>query len=244
VSDLIDFVIDKHGGLQRWEQAEFVTAEVHVYGGFWGYKSQPDLLSHQSVTADVHRQRISMTPFGAGRMLEFDQAADRVIIRDGDGRMIDELIAPRASMAGFAPDTPWTPTQTGYFISYATWTYLLEPFLFTLPDVETREIEPWSEVGETWRRLEVVFPDSLASHSRVQTYYFDADTGLQRRVDYSPDVNGNPPVAHYTTEHRDFDGLIVPTRRRVLLRGIDGTPIQDSAAILLDVTDVRLSSPR
>jgi hypothetical protein len=39
--------------------------------------------------------------------------------------------------------------QTGYFIAYATWSYLLEPFLLTLPGVETREIEPWSEVGET-----------------------------------------------------------------------------------------------
>jgi hypothetical protein len=49
-------------------------------------------------------------------------------------------------------------------------------------------------------------------------------------------------VAHYTTEHCDFDGLTVPTRRRVLLRAIDGTPIQESAAILIDVTDVRLST--
>jgi hypothetical protein len=104
VSDLIDFVIGKHGGLQRWEQAESVTAGVHVYGGFWGYKGQPDLLSHQSVTADLHRQRISMTPFGAGSTLELDQDADRVTITDSDGQVIDELIAPRASMAGFAPD--------------------------------------------------------------------------------------------------------------------------------------------
>jgi hypothetical protein len=242
VSDLIDFVIDKHGDLRRWQQATSISAEVHVYGGFWGFKGQPNVLGAESVIADVHRQRISMTPFGEGRVLEFDQAADRVAITDRDGRVIDELSAPRASMAGFAPDTPWTATQTGYFISYATWTYLLEPFLFTLPGIETREIEPWSEVGETWRRLEVDFPDSIASHSRVQTYYFDSDTGLQRRVDYAPDVNGNPPVAHYTTEHHNFDGMTVPTRRRVLLRGDDGTPIQDSAAILLDVTDVRLTA--
>jgi hypothetical protein len=145
-------------------------------------------------------------------------------------------------MAGFRPDTAWTAAQTGYFISYATWTYLLESFLFTLPGVQAREVEPWREVGETWRRLEVEFPAGLASHSRTQTYYIDADTGLQRRIDYSPDVNGNPPVAHYTTEHRTFDGLVVPTRRRVLLRREDGTAIQESAAILLDVSDARLGS--
>jgi hypothetical protein len=118
-------------------------------------------------------------------------------------------------MAGFTGDTPWTPTQTGYFNSYGTWIYLLEPFLLTLPGVQTREIEPWSEARETWRRLEVTFPDTIASHSRVQTYYFGAATAMQRRVDYSPDVNGRPPAAHYTLERHVFDGLVVPARRRV-----------------------------
>lgn len=238
MSDLIDFVIDAHGGVDRWERARTVSAEVHVRGGFWAYKGQPDLLGRESVTADVHEQRITL--LSGGRRIAFDGPADRVEVRGPDG--VDTLTAPRASMAGFRPDTAWTAAQTAYFISYATWTYLLEPFLFTLPGVQAREVEPWNEVGETWRRLEVEFPVGTASHSRVQTYYIDADTGLQRRIDYSPDVNGNPPVAHYTTEHRTVDGLVVPTRRRVLLRREDGTAIQESAAILLDVSDVRLGS--
>ena len=240
MSDLIDFIIDRHGDLWRWQQATSVSAQVHVYGGFWGFKGQPDLLGHESVTADVHRQRISMTPFGPGRSLEFDGAVDRVAITDRDGQVVDELTAPRASMAGFAGDTAWTPTQTGYFISYASWMYLLEPFLFTLPTVETREIEPWEEDGETWRRLEVTFPETIASHSTVQTYYFDSKTGLQRRMDYDVQVNGWASVAHYTSEHKTFDGLAVPTRRRVLLRNEQNIADHSFAAILLDIDHVRL----
>ena len=30
MSDLIDFVIDKHGGLQRWNEAASISAEVRV----------------------------------------------------------------------------------------------------------------------------------------------------------------------------------------------------------------------
>lgn len=239
MSDLIDLVVDAHGGIDRWQQARTVSADIHVYGGFWGYKGQPDLLGHESVVAAVHQQHIELR--SEGRTIEFDGAADRVTVHDPGG-LGDAITAPRASMAGFSAETPWSRVQTGYFISYATWTYLLEPFLFTLPGVQAREIEPWSEVGETWRRLEVQFPDTIASHSSIQTYYFDAETGLQRRVDYSPDVNGNPLVAHYTTEHRTYAGLVVPTRRRVLLRDEDGTALQESAAILLDLTDVRLTS--
>lgn len=55
---------------------------------------------------------------------------------------------------------------------------------------------------------------------------------------YSPDVNGNPLVAHYTTEHHDFGGLIVPTRRHVLLRDEKGTADQSFCAILPDISDV------
>jgi hypothetical protein len=240
MSDLVDFVIDRHGGVHRWERAVSVSAQVHVYGGFWGYKGQPDLLGHELVTADVHRQHISMRPFDSARTLQFDRVADRVEITDRDGRVVDELTAPRASMAGYAGDTPWTPTQTGYFISYASWMYLLEPLVFTLPDVETREIEPWAEDGEIWRRLEVTFPETIASHSTVQTYYFDSKTGLQRRMDYDVEVNGWANVAHYTSEHRAFGEMIVPTRWRVLLRNEQNVADHGSAAILLDVGHVRL----
>jgi hypothetical protein len=135
------------------------------------------------VTADIDRQRITMTPFGNGSSLEFDAGLDRVRITGSCGEVLEELTGPRRSMAGYTGDTQWSATQTGYFISYATWMYLLKPLLFTVPGVGTREIEPWSEVGETWCRLEVTFPNEIATHSTVQTYYFDSDTSLQRRMD-------------------------------------------------------------
>jgi hypothetical protein len=48
---------------------------------------------------------------------------------------------------------------------------------------ETKEIEPWQENGETWRRLKVTFPASIATHSAEQTFYFDQE-GLLTRHDY------------------------------------------------------------
>ena len=50
-----------------------------------------------------------------------------------------------------------------------------------------------------------------------QVFYYD-DAFMQRRMDYSPDVTGTPPVAHYAYGHKTFDGFVFPTRRRVLLR--------------------------
>jgi hypothetical protein len=99
LSDRIDFVIEKHGGGQLWTDARTPSAKVQVHGGFWAFKGQPGLLGYESVTADIHRQRISMTPFGAGRTPRIDGTADRVTITDDHGQ-VDELTAPRASMAG------------------------------------------------------------------------------------------------------------------------------------------------
>jgi hypothetical protein len=78
MNDLLDFVIKRRGGIDRWYEASTVSATVHVHGGFWAFKGQPDRLGVESVTADIHRQRITMTPFGDGSSLEFDARLDRV----------------------------------------------------------------------------------------------------------------------------------------------------------------------
>ena len=68
--------------------------------------------------------------------------------------------------------------------------YLTTPYLFTYPGVQTREVEPWDEDGQTWRRLHVTFPDTIATHTAEQDFYYDSDAML-RRHDYTVDVNAN-----------------------------------------------------
>jgi hypothetical protein len=240
VNDLLDFVVDRHGGLDRWQAATTLSATFHLSGPLWRLKARSDLIGPVHLVADIHRQRSSIAPFGPDAQLDFDADADRVVITRGvQAATVD---SPRRIMAAYPREHPWSLAEAGYFIAYASRMYLLEPFLLTLPGVRTREIEPWSEDGETWRRLEVRFPRQLATHSAVQTYYFDAETGLQRRIDYAPEVTANTPTAHYTSEHRDFDGLIVPTRRRMLGRDEHGVADHSGANILLDVHDLRLGT--
>jgi hypothetical protein len=67
------------------------------------------------------------------------------------------------------------------------WTYLTQPFIFARPGFETTELDPWHEAGEEWRRLRVVCPSYLATHSTEQTLYVGPD-GLFRRHDYKLDI--------------------------------------------------------
>lgn len=239
--NLLDLVYAARGGRAIWQDARTLHATVNVYGGFWQYKGHGHLLGVEQVTLDIATQRVTMSPFGTGNTLHFDAAQDLVTLVDAAGTVIDRLVHPRASMAGYRMDMQWTPLQMGYFISYATWTYLMVPHLFTLPGVTTRELTPWLEDGETWRRLEATFPPSIATHGRVMVYYFDAQTGQERRMDYDAEVNGWSEVAHYVSEHTDFNGLTMPTRRRVLHRGPQNEGMHASSDIALDISNVILS---
>jgi hypothetical protein len=68
-------------------------------------------------------------------------------------------------------------------------TYLTTPFLLAEPGFTVAEIAPVQEGEETWRCLRATFPDSIATHSREQDFYFGPD-GLLWRHDYHVDVAG------------------------------------------------------
>jgi len=127
----------------------------------------------------------------------------------------------------------------GYFLGYAFWNYLTTPFLFTFPGVEGRGIEPWREAGQTWRRLAMLFPESVVTHNPRQVFYFDTD-GLQRRMDYVTEILGSTLVAHYSSRHRSFGGVVLPTRRRIFRRNPDNTSNLNMPSITIDIHDVTL----
>lgn len=79
----------------------------------------------------------------------------------------------------------------------------------------------------------MTFPDSVPSHNRQQVFYFN-DTGILIRHDYNADVLGGLPAANYALEPKIFDGLIVPTKRRVYARAPDGRLLLERTAVTID----------
>jgi hypothetical protein len=241
VDDLLAMVLAAHGGQDRWSRISRIEAEMTIGGPFWKLKGQPDLLASETIEADAHTQHLAMTPlsgdFERSCVLQVAGDLHHISIREGETDVVESRDDPRQSFTGYDSSTQWDVLQTAYFISYASWTYLTEPFVLAYPGVSAREIEPWHEGGQVWRRLAVTFPPSLATHSATQMYYF-GDEGLQRRLDYEPVVNGNAKLAHYTDRHEVFNGFTVPTRRRVHRRLPDGSADMSFATITLDLTDL------
>ena len=152
--------------------------------------------------------------------------------------MVEALGQPRASFAGHTLETQWTTLQLAYFVGTAMWTYLTQPFMFALPGFETSELDPWLQDGEEWRRLRVVWPRYLATHSTEQTLYVGED-GLFRRHDYDVEISGGIGGAHFISDYTQVAGIMIPTKRRVFPRGPDGQAlISEPMTVSIDLSEI------
>jgi hypothetical protein len=136
-----------------------------------GHKRAPlagSLEHRQDVLAEPRERRIAVERVLRHGVREPTPASaftpEQVAIETGDSAVLEALHQPRASFAGHAAETPWSSLQLAYFVGTAMWTYLTQPFTFTLPGFQTAELEPWDEAGQHWRRLRVTWPSYLARH--------------------------------------------------------------------------------
>jgi hypothetical protein len=65
MTDLLETVIEAHGGLTRWTRLETVSARLVQGGALWSLKGQQGVLDDVFVTASLHEERVSHHPFGA-----------------------------------------------------------------------------------------------------------------------------------------------------------------------------------
>lgn len=239
MNDLTDFVIKAHGGLDRYRQFSSATAHFRSGGALWAIKGRAGILDEADVRVDLREQHASHSPFTApGLRTSF--TARRVAIESDTGEVKAERLDPRAAFAGHTLHTPWDDLHVAYFAGYAMWTYLTAPFSFASPGFRTEQLTPVQEDGQTRQRLKVTFPDHIATHCREQIFHFD-QAGLLRRHDYTAEVINAGPAAHYCDDHREFNGIMVPTRRRVHPLGADGTVARDIELVTIDIDDVLFS---
>ncbi|MDX6259711.1 MAG: hypothetical protein QOH84_1399 [Kribbellaceae bacterium] len=237
MSELLETIIRAGGGADRWADIKSITAHQTVGGALWGLKQSAGVLDDARITVHPHEQWASHTPFTApGRHTILTPG--RVAV-ETDDTVVEELRDPRASFADHDLMTPWSRLQLAYFAGYAMWTYLTEPISFALPGVLTEEIEPWSENGESWRRLRVTYPAGIETHSRTQTVYADSD-GLLRRRDYEVDIMGGAPSVQYISGHREISGVVVATTRTVYSRDPDNHPIQEPVIVSIELDDIQI----
>jgi hypothetical protein len=219
--ELVEEVIAAHGGLELWESASEFSVRISSGGFAFASKLQGSAVRDVDARVCTHGQRVILTPYprpGQRGVLERDGS---VRIETDSGELIEVRDHARDAFRTLRHQLWWDRLDILYFATYAIWTYVSTPFLFTREDYQVRELDPWEEDGKRFRRLAVKFPKDVHTHSREQVFYIDED-GLICRHDYTAEpIGGWAKAAHYCFDHQSFDGLVLPTRRRVYPRKRD-----------------------
>ncbi|WP_343732295.1 hypothetical protein [Duganella sp.] len=239
MNNLLNQILEAHGGMARWKSFHTLSAHLKQGGVLWPLKGKTGMLDEVDIRIQLHQPWTSHSPFG-GPQRRTAVTPQRAAIETADDTLLEELTAPRVSFAGHQLDTPWSDTQLAYFVGYAIWNYFTVPFTLATPGFSITELPAWQEDGQTWRRLQVTFPEHIATHSRVQTFYFSAD-GLLRRHDYEVEISGGAPAVHYLSGHVTVQGITLPARHRVYVRDADGGHQPEPLVVSIDVSDIQLA---
>jgi hypothetical protein len=237
MTPLLQSAIEAHGGLERWTNVQTIVVAASITGAIWAVKGQPDYLANIVMRVDTNKQRVATDFPTENKRLTF--TPDRVTLEAPPGKLILERDDPETSFAGQARETPWDPLQVGYFQGEALWTYLNTPFLYAQPDFVSEEIGSIQVEGETWRRLKVIFPDRIRSHTREQISCFGPD-GLLRRHDYTVDILGGATGLNYAFDYRNVGGLMFFTKRRVYAYQGDYERVPEPILVNIDVSSITL----
>jgi len=251
---LLAEAVEAHGGAALWAKAETVSAHVQARGLLptWKFPGRPLEDYHYQQKVDIHGIRNVMQGFPTPELTcVFTHDEVRV---ESDGKLIERRTQARRAFGGlgaFPRIRGWDVIDSAYFVGYAMSNYMSHPYRLTQPGFRVRRGDDWRGDNEIWRRLEIEYPPGFDSHCHRETFYID-ESGLIRRHDYLPDVFTEArllarmlPIplkaAHFTCRHREVDGLVFPTFRRVMLAVTGHRPIPGLTMICAQLSDISVS---
>lgn len=224
--------VDAYGGAERWKRARRAEGTVTMSGLLFHLKWR-HLPAGSRITVDLERPFSRLEPIDGG---------GRVGVLDGlDVRLEDPkggVLARRTEARKLFPygghrALYWDAMDLAYFLGYAFWGYFALPLLLQRDDIA------WTEIEDGL--LEARFPAHLPRHSEVQRFYFDRKTGLLTRNDYTADVFGSwAQAANVVHEHKEWEGIPYPSRRRVTRRENDGSYRPLPTMIGMQISEWRL----
>jgi len=234
---LLEKVIAAQGGMERWQSFQTIIARLSFGGLAFASRFKRAGLRERRIEISTRMPRAVFHDFpgSTGRGIF---TPDCVWIESATGEKIAERGSPRAAFRSLRRSLWWDDLDLLYFVGYAAWNYFTTPFLLAVDGVETKEVEPWQEGSEVWRRLAVRFPETIPTHCRDQIFYFNSRFHL-RRLDYDPEIFASwARAAHYCSNHTTFDGLLVPTKRKVVPRAPNGHSRPWPTLVWIEVKDV------
>jgi hypothetical protein len=190
---LLEECLAAYGGLERWRSADAVEVRMTARGLAFAMKG-----NGRPVTCA--RARVRTT----GQLVEFadwPRPGETAVMTSEECRIGDR--SRREPRFGLR----WDELDFVAFGGAAMWTYMSLPFV----------LADWGAEELPRRRLRFRVPEPIRSHCREQTLHLD-ESCLIVRHDYTAEAFGRwARGVHLSSHFETFDGLPVPTRRRVRL---------------------------
>jgi len=237
--DLLREAIEAHGGLERWLSVQEFVIRAKTGGIALPLRFQPGAFRYYEAHISTTEPRTTIFPHPGGEYRGVFESTT-VQVLDPNMSVVQERKNARRFFTGFRRKFYWDDLDVMYFGGYALWNYLNLPFILASPGVIVNETDPWKGDKKTLRRLHAVFPEDMPTHCREQTFYFDSDNLLVRH-DYTAEVFGQwAKASHYSWKHRNFDGIVIPTRRKVYPRKASNDPFRMITLVSIRIDSVTL----
>ncbi|MFN8922877.1 MAG: hypothetical protein ACK5XP_08150 [Sphingobacteriia bacterium] len=221
-----------YGGAELWQKARQVTAVADASGLAFVLKRRPYFRQAQLVV-DVHRPYARLTPIGHRPGVVGVLDGGNVRLEDASGRVLASRSGARRYFPGGRRLLYWDDLDMAYFANYAFWNYLTLPALLLNPAIGWTELRPGV--------LQARFPPQLPTHSSVQTFFFDWQTGLLLQHNYVAEVIGKwARAANAVQAHDQQDGLVYASTRHVSPQKPGGAPLGWPALIKIRLHSCRL----
>ena len=193
---LLEECLAAYGGVDRWRAANAVEVRMSARGHAFALRGNRRPVTDTRVRVRTTGQQVEFFDWpdpGVTALMTSEEC------RIGDASRREPRFGPR-----------WDELDFLAFGGAAMWTYMALPFV----------LAEWGAQELPGRQLRFTVPEPIRSHCREQTIHLDA-AGLIVRHRYTAEAFG--PWArgdHRSTRFLTFDGLPVPTRRRVRLSPI------------------------
>lgn len=215
-----------YGGRSLWSNVKCIEAEVSAHGWAFTLKRRP-VFRHAHISMEIGLPAVRMTCISRNPEIIGVLDGQDVRLETADGTVIAERKHARRYLpGGLGRLLHWDDLDMTYFATYAFWNYFTLPALLMRDDIAWREIEPG------W--LEATFPISIPTHSTVQRFRFDHETGRLIQHDYTAEVITRlATAANRVLEHNQGQEVLFPSHRVVTPRAPSGSAL--SGPVLIDM---------
>lgn len=237
-SELVDTLIEAHGGRDRWRTVEAIEFSLSSAGLAFALHMQASALIGLRVRVLPHARRVELRDYPKPGWRGV-WTPNRVSLLDDQGEERMSRDDPRASFSRWSRQVRWDALDMLYFAGYALWNYLSFPFLLEEPGATLLSADP---VRDGTTRLDVAFDAGFPTHSARQAFHVDA-SGRLLRHDYTADVIGGwAKAANFCRDDVQVDGLRFYTRRRVVPRIGNGVVLPGPTLVWIRIDDLAARS--